>query len=81
MLVLNSFFHCYLLSVLPLFEGISVGAALQIRAGQWLITASLWPLTTHLYHVMIAVMGGVSKKPFLFLRNSFEQSRTYFLGI
>ena len=50
------------------------GSALQIRVGQWSITASLWPLTAHIYHVMIIVSGGFSKKFFslLFPRNSFE---------
>ena len=28
---------------------------LQIRAGQWSITANLQPLNTHIYHVMIIV--------------------------
>ena len=42
-------------------------AALQIRAGQRSITASLWPLTAHIYHVMIIVTGGFSKKSFLLL--------------
>ena len=37
-------------------------SALQIRANQWSITASLWPLTTHIYHVMIIVTGDPSKK-------------------
>ena len=36
--------------------------ALQIRAGQRSITANLWPLTAHIYHVMIIVTGGFSKK-------------------
>ena len=52
-------------------------SALQIRAGQRLITANLRPLTAHIYHVMIAMAGGFSKKfflltLFLFLRNPFE---------
>ena len=41
-------------------------SALQIRAGQWSITANLWPLTTHIYHVMIIVTGGFSKKSFYY---------------
>ena len=53
-------------------------AALEIRAGQRSITANRWPLTAHIYHVMIIVTGGFSKKSFyyyyLFRRNSFEQS-------
>ena len=48
--------------------------ALQISAGQQSITASLRPLTAHIYHVMIIVTGGFSKKSLLlFPRNSFEQ--------
>ena len=38
--------------------------ALQIRASQQSITASLWPLTAHIYHVMIIVTRGFSKKSF-----------------
>ena len=38
------------------------GAALQIMAGQRSITANLWPFTAHIYHVMIIVTGGISKK-------------------
>ena len=41
------------------------GSALQIRAIRQSITASLWPLTAHIYHVMIIVTGGFSKKYFL----------------
>ena len=40
---------------------------LQIRAGQQSITANTWPLTTHIYHVMIMVTGGFSKKSFLLI--------------
>ena len=39
---------------------------LQIRAGQQPITANLWPLTDHIYHVMIIVTGGFSKKSFYY---------------
>ena len=43
--------------------------ALQIRA----ITINLWPLTTHIYHAMIIMTSGFSKKSLLlFPRNSFE---------
>ena len=38
---------------------------LQIRAGQWSITTNLWPLTAHIYHVMIIMTVGFSKKLFL----------------
>ena len=49
---------------------------LQIRAGQQSITANFWPLTAHIY-VMIIVTCDFSEKKFLLLffpRNSFEQS-------
>ena len=41
---------------------------LKIRAGQWSITANLWPLTTHIYHEMFIVTIGISKKSFLLLQ-------------
>ena len=43
-----------------------IQAALQIRAGQRSITANLWlwPLIAHIYHVMIIMTGGFSKKSF-----------------
>ena len=49
---------------------------LQIRSVQRSITASLRPLTAHIYHVVIILTGRFSKKYFLliFSRNSFEQS-------
>ena len=62
-------------------------SALQISVSQWSIIANLWPLTVHIYHLMIIVTGGFFKKSFfllilfLFLRNSFEWSWTCFLGI
>ena len=51
--------------------------ALQTRAGQRSITTNIWPLTAHIYHVMIIVIGGFSKSfylliLFLFFRNSFK---------
>ena len=52
-------------------------SALQIRASKRSITTNLQPLTPYIYHVMIIVAGGFSKKSFfllLFPRNSFEQS-------
>ena len=56
-------------------------AVLQIRASQGSITVNLQPLTAHVYHVMIIVTGGFSKKSFFFLltlflfsQNSFDQS-------
>ena len=47
-------------------------SVLQIRAGQQSITANLWPLTSDIYHVMIIVTGGFSKKCFIF-RSSHTQ--------
>ena len=41
--------------------------ALKIKAGQQSITANLWPLTTHIYHAMIKVIGGFSKKYFFII--------------
>ena len=41
-------------------------AALQIRAGQRSITINLWALTAHIYHVMIVVTDGFSKKSFYY---------------
>ena len=53
--------------------------ALQIKAGQRSITANLWPLTAHTYHLMIIVTGSFSKNfflliLFLFSINSFGHS-------
>ena len=53
------------LSFLTKFCHTGVIAALQIRAGQRLITANLRPLTAHIYHLMIIVNGGFSKKSFI----------------
>ena len=47
-------------------------AALQVRVGQRSITANLWPLTTHIYHIMIIVTIGFSKKSFLTILNLFS---------
>ena len=44
----------------------SVKSALQIRAGQLLITANLQPLTGHIYHAMIIVTVSFSKKSFFY---------------
>ena len=40
--------------------------ALQVRAGQWSITANIWPLTAHIYHKIIIMTGGFSKKSFYY---------------
>ena len=41
-------------------------SVLQVRAGQRSITANIWPLTTHIYHVMIIVTGGFSNKSYYY---------------
>ena len=41
--------------------------ALQIRASQQSIIANIWPLTAHIYHVMIIVTGDFSKKSFFII--------------
>ena len=41
-------------------------SSLQIRTGQQSITANLRPLTAHIYHVMIIVTCGFSKKSFFY---------------
>ena len=41
--------------------------ALQIRAVHRSITRNLWPLTAYIYHVMIIVTGGFSKKSFFII--------------
>ena len=46
----------------PILE--SKGTALQIMADQQSITANLWPSTVNIYHVMIIVTSGFSKKSF-----------------
>ena len=42
-------------------------SVLWIRAGQWLIIANLWPLTAHIFHVIIIVTGDFSKKSFFII--------------
>ena len=62
---------------------LEVRAVLQIRARQQSLTASVWPLTTHIYHVMIMVTVGFSKKSiFIIFRSSHKQmfSRTGVIG-
>ena len=50
--------------------GFMCPSALQVRAGQRSITANLWPLITHVYHVMILVTSGFSKKSFFVIFRS-----------
>ena len=47
------------------FEFDQPHTALQIRAGQWSITANFQPLTAHIYYVMIIVASGFSNKSFI----------------
>ena len=56
---------------------------MQIRAGQMSITTFLQTLTANIYHGMIIVTGGFSKKFFLLLfpRYSLEQSSIKLVGI
>ena len=42
-------------------------AVLQITAGQRSITTNFWPLTAHIYHVMIIVTSGFSNKSFFII--------------
>ena len=42
-------------------------SALQISVGQWSIITNLWPLTVHIYHLMIIGTGGFFKKYFFFI--------------
>ena len=63
-------------SVLLIFffqSAYAILAALQIRVDQGSITANLWPLTSYIYHVIIIVTGGFSKKIFFII---FRSSRT-----
>ena len=62
--------HIHFCWLALLFE---IYAAMQIRAGQRSLTANLWPLTAHIYHVMIMVTGGFSKKSIFVI---FRSSRT-----
>ena len=56
-------------------------SALQIQADQWSITANLWPLTTHIYHVMIIVTGDVSKKYFFIIFRSSRMQMFLKIGV
>ena len=62
----------------------NVNPALQIRASQQTITANLWSLTAHIYHVMIMVIRDFSKKSFYyyyyyFLKTIFNDLKLVFL--
>ena len=72
------------------FENIFCKVVLQIRAGQRSITANLWPLTTHIYQVMIIVTGDFSNKYFfiifisrrtqMFFKTAVVRNVTIFIG-
>ena len=55
--------------------------ALQFRAGQESITASLWLLTAHIYHVMIIVTGGFDKKSFFIIWRSSRTQLFFKTGV
>ena len=57
-------YFCYLLLLLLLMLSNTV---LQIRASQQSINANIWPLTAHIYHVMITVTSDFSKKSFFII--------------
>ena len=50
----------------PIASYVTIPAVLQRRLSQWSIIDNLWPLTAHIYHVMIIVTGGCSKKSFYY---------------
>ena len=54
---------------------------LQIRAGQRSITANLWPLTAHIFHVMIIVTGGFFKKSFFIIFRSRHTQMFFKTGV
>ena len=39
-----------------------LSSLMQIKVGQWSITANLWPLNAYIYYVMIIVTSGFSKE-------------------
>ena len=55
--------------------------SLQVRVGQWSITTNLWPLTTHIYDVIIIVTGGFSKKFFLIIFRSSHTQMLFKTGV
>ena len=54
---------------------------LQIRAGQRSITANLWPLTAHIFHVVIIVTGGFFKKSFFIIFRSRHTQMFFKTGV
>ena len=61
-------YSMYIYNSIPIIH-----TALQIRAGQWSITAKLWLLASHIYNVLIIVTSSFSKKSFFII---FRSSRT-----
>ena len=53
-------YSMYIYNSIPIIHTV-----LQVRAGQRSITAKLWLLASHIYHVMIIVTSSFSKKSFL----------------
>ena len=61
-------YSMYIYNSIPIIH-----TALQIRTGQWSITAKLWLLASHIYNVLIIVTSSFSKKSFSII---FRSSRT-----
>ena len=59
----------------------SLLTALQIRATQRSITTSLWPLTAHMYYVMITATRGISKKSFFIIFRSSRMQIFFKTGV
>ena len=59
----------------------SLLTALQIRASQRSITTSLWPLTAHMYYVMITATRGISKKSFFVIFRSSRMQIFFKTGV
>ena len=57
---------CVYIYYIYIYIYIYIYTALQIKAGQQSITDNLWPLTGHIYHVMIIVTSSFSKKSFFY---------------
>ena len=71
LLIVDNQYYC----LLHYYVTIILQSALQIRADWGSVTANLWPLTAHIYHIIIIMTVRFFKKSFflLFPRNSFEQ--------
>ena len=74
---LHIYIYIYIYITISIYLSISIYiSALQIGAGQRSVTASLWSLTAHIYHVMVIVTGGFSKK-FLYFFSEAAVRRYY----